>query len=278
VLKQRRMMFRPKLLDTIKGYTGAQLLRDGLAGLIVGIVALPLAIAFGIASGVSPEKGLFTAITPVSSFRHWAAVGCRSAALRELFIVIVYGIVQQYGINGLIIATFLAGIMLIVMGMAGLGTVIKFIPYPLVVGFTSGIALVIFSSQMKDLLGLDIKTVPADFLEKWRIYAAHLGSMNPYAFLIALGTILITFLWPRITYKIPGSLIAILITTLLVQFFHLPVETIGSRFGQFSSTVASPGIPPPRPGNDSPHDPAGVYDRPCLAGSSHCCRPWWQMA
>lgn len=236
-------MFRPKLLDTIKGYTGAQLFRDGLAGLIVGIVALPLAIAFGIASGVSPEKGLLTAI--IAGFIISALGGSRVqiGGPTGAFIVIVYGIVQQYGINGLIIATFLAGIMLVVMGMAGLGTVIKFIPYPLVVGFTSGIALVIFSSQMRDLLGLDMKTVPADFVEKWRIYASHLRSVNAYAFLIALGTILITFLWPKVTYKIPGSLIAILATTLVVQLFHLPVETIGRRFGQFPSTFASPGIP-----------------------------------
>jgi len=236
-------MFRPKLLDTIKGYTGTQFLHDLLAGLIVGIVALPLAIAFGIASGVSPEKGLFTAI--IAGFLISALGGSRVqiGGPTGAFIVIVYGIVQQYGLNGLIIATFLAGIMLIGMGMAGLGTVIKFIPYPLVVGFTSGIALVIFSSQMKDLLGLDIKTVPADFLEKWRIYALHIRHMNGYAFLIALGTVLITLFWPRVTYKIPGSLIAILITTLLVQLFRLPVETIGSRFGEFSFTFASPGIP-----------------------------------
>jgi SulP family sulfate permease len=237
------MLFRPKLLDTIKHYTGAQLSRDLLAGLIVGIVALPLAIAFGIASGVSPEKGLFTAI--IAGFIISALGGSRVqiGGPTGAFIVIVYGIVQQYGLAGLIIATFIAGIMLVLMGLAKLGTAIKFIPHPLIVGFTSGIALVIFSSQVKDFLGLDLTTVPADFLDKWRAFGRHFETINVYSLLVASGTVLISFLWPKITHKVPGSLIAILVTTAIVQTFHLPVETIGSRFGRISSSFPSPAVP-----------------------------------
>src|SRR3954466_325734 len=154
-------MFRPKLFDTLRTYNRDQFVKDLLAGLIVGIVALPLAIAFAIASGVSPEKGLFTAI--IAGFIISALGGSRVqiGGPTGAFIVIVYGIVQQYGINGLVLATFIAGIMLILMGLAGLGAVIKFIPHPLIVGFTSGIAVVIFSSQVKDFLGLSVPAVPA---------------------------------------------------------------------------------------------------------------------
>lgn len=214
-----------------------------MAGLIVGIVALPLAIAFAIASGVSPEKGLYTAI--IAGFIISALGGSRVqiGGPTGAFIVIVYGIVQIHGINGLIIATFIAGIMLIIMGFAGLGTVIKFIPHPLIVGFTSGIALIIFSSQMKDFFGLNMGTVPADFLEKWESYIYRFKSINLPAFLIAISTVLIVFLWPKITYKIPGSLIAILVTTAIVQLLHLPVETISSKFGNISSSLPGPAIP-----------------------------------
>src|SRR6267154_3316710 len=161
-------MFRPKLLETLRNYNRQQLAKDLMAGVIVGIVALPLAIAFAIASGVSPEKGLFTAI--IAGFIVSALGGSRVqiGGPTGAFIVIVYGIVQQYGVSGLTIATFLAGIMLIIFGFARLGSIIKFIPHPLIVGFTSGIALIIFSSQIKDFLGLKMGAVPADFLDKWK--------------------------------------------------------------------------------------------------------------
>jgi SulP family sulfate permease len=160
-------MFKPKLFDTLRSYDREQFTKDLMAGLIVGIVALPLAIAFAIASGVSPEKGLFTAV--IAGFIISAMGGSRVqiGGPTGAFIVIVYGIVQTYGVNGLIIATFMAGIMLIAMGFARLGTVIKFIPFSLITGFTSGIALIIFSSQIKDFLGLQMGTVPADFIGKW---------------------------------------------------------------------------------------------------------------
>jgi SulP family sulfate permease len=163
-------MFKPKLLDTLKNYNRLQFSRDLMAGLIVGLVALPLAIAFAIASGVSPEKGLYTAI--IGGFIISAMGGSRVqiGGPTGAFIVIVYGIVQVHGVSGLIIATFMAGIMLIIMGLARLGSVIKFIPYPLIIGFTSGIALIIFSSEIKDLLGLHMGAVPADFLGKWSLF------------------------------------------------------------------------------------------------------------
>ncbi|MBS1666408.1 MAG: sulfate permease [Bacteroidetes bacterium] len=236
-------MFKPKLFDTLKTYTRKQFSRDLLAGLIVGIVALPLAIAFAIASGVSPEKGLVTAV--IAGFVISAMGGSRVqiGGPTGAFIVIVYGIVQLHGVNGLIIATFMAGIMLMMMGFARLGSVIKFIPHPLIVGFTSGIAILIFSSQMKDFFGLKMGAVPADFVDKWKNYFENFGSANIYAMAIALATIAIILLWPKVTHKIPGSLIAILVTTAAMQMLHLPVETIGSKFGSIPSSLPMPVIP-----------------------------------
>lgn len=236
-------MFRPKLFETLKNYSRLQFSKDLLAGLIVGIVALPLAIAFAIASGVSPEKGLYTAV--IGGFIISAIGGSRVqiGGPTGAFIVIVYGIVQTHGINGLVIATFMAGIMLIIMGFARLGSVIKFIPHPLIVGFTSGIALIIFSSQMKDFFGLDMGTVPADFLDKWSGYVHNFRSISYEAGLIAAITVVIVFFWPKVTHKVPGSLVAILITTMGVHFLHLPVETIGSRFGNIPSSFPTPAIP-----------------------------------
>ncbi len=236
-------MFRPKLLDTLKNYSREQFIKDVMAGLIVGVVALPLAIAFAIASGVSPEKGLYTAV--IAGFIISAMGGSRVqiGGPTGAFIVIVYGIVQQFGINGLIIATFIAGIILVIMGIARLGTIIKFIPYPLIVGFTSGIALIIFSSQVKDFFGLQMGEVPADFTDKWKSYIGNFQSVSIYAFLIAAGTVAIIALWPRFTRKIPGSLIALLVTTAAVHLLQLPVDTIGSRFGSISSSFPSPVLP-----------------------------------
>ena len=236
-------MFRPKLFDTLKNYTRQMFGKDLLAGLIVGIVALPLAIAFAIASGVSPEKGLFTAV--IAGFIVSALGGSKVqiGGPTGAFIVIVYGIVQVYGINGLILATFMAGIMLIIMGFARLGSIIKFIPHPLIVGFTSGIALIIFSSQMKDFFGLQMGNVPADFIDKWRSYFLSFSSFSITASVIGIVTVAIILAWPYLTHKIPGSLIAILITTAAVQIFHLPVETIGSRFGSIHSSFPIPSLP-----------------------------------
>lgn len=235
--------FRPKLIDTLKTYTRKQFTNDLFAGIIVGVVALPLAIAFAIASGVTPEKGLITAVVAGLIISALGGSRVQIGGPTGAFIVIVYGIVQTYGVNGLIIATFMAGIMLIIMGFAKLGAVIKFIPHPLIIGFTSGIALIIFSSQVKDFLGLSMGAVPADFLAKWKAFFLNISSINIYAVAIAAATMLIILLWPKVNKKIPGSLIAILVTTAVVQFFHLPVETIGSRFGVISSSFPAPQLP-----------------------------------
>ena len=236
-------MFRPKILDTLKNYNKQQFLKDAIAGIIVGIVALPLAIAFAIASGVSPEKGLFTAIIAGFIISAFGGSKVQIGGPTGAFIVIVYGIVQMYGVNGLIVATFIAGIMLMIMGFARFGSVIKFIPHPLIVGFTTGIAVIIFSSQMKDFFGLNMGTVPADFLEKWQAYFHHLSAVNWYAIAIGVTTVLIILFFSKITHIIPGSLIAILLATVAVQVFHLPVDTIGSRFGSIPSSLPYPSIP-----------------------------------
>jgi SulP family sulfate permease len=235
--------FRPKLIDTLKSYTRKQFTNDLFAGIIVGVVALPLAIAFAIASGVTPEKGLVTAVVAGIIVAALGGSRVQIGGPTGAFIVIVYGLVQTYGVSGLIIATFMAGIMLIIMGFARLGTIIKFIPHPLIIGFTSGIALIIFSSQVKDFLGLSMGAVPADFIEKWKAFFLNISSVNMYAVAISVATILIIIFWPKVSKKIPGSLIAILITTAVVQVFHLPVETIGSRFGVISSSIPAPAIP-----------------------------------
>lgn len=236
-------MFKPKLIDTLKNYNRAQFFKDLVAGVIVGIVALPLAIAFAIASGVSPEKGIFTAI--IAGFVISALGGSRVqiGGPTGAFIVVVYGIVQQFGVNGLIMATFIAGILLIIMGLAKFGSAIKYIPYPLIIGFTTGIAVIIFSSEMKDFFGLKMGAVPADFVSKWIAYGEHISFVNIYAVAIGAFTLLVILLWPKVTHKVPGSLIAIVITTLVVHFFKLPVETIGSRFGAIPSSLPHPVMP-----------------------------------
>lgn len=236
-------MFKPKIVDTLKDYSGQQFTKDLIAGIIVGIVALPLAIAFAIASGVSPEKGLFTAIIAGFIISAFGGSRVQIGGPTGAFIVIVYGIVQQYGVNGLVIATFIAGIMLMIMGFARFGSVIKFIPHPLIVGFTSGIAVIIFSSEIKDFFGLNMQAVPADFIDKWKSYAHHFSTINWYSFLIGGGTIAIILISPKFTRLVPGSLIAILLATTVAHILHLPVETIGTRFGSIPSSLPSPAIP-----------------------------------
>ncbi len=241
---ERSRHLEPKLLTVLReGYDARQFVRDLIAGIIVGIVALPLAIAFAIASGLKPEQGLYTAI--VAGFLISAFGGSRVqiGGPTGAFIVIVYGIVQQHGYQGLAVATLMAGGLLIVMGLAGLGTVIEFVPYPVTVGFTSGIALIIAASQVRDFLGLRMDRVPADFLEKISAYAEHIGSWNPQALTIGLLTIVIIVYWPRLTHRVPGSLVAILLTTWLTHAFALPVDTIGDRFGAVPTTLPVPALP-----------------------------------
>ena len=236
-------MLVPKLVTTLRTYDRAQFSADLTAGVIVGIVALPLAIAFAIASGVAPERGLYTAI--VAGFLISALGGSRVqiGGPTGAFIVIVYGIVQQYGYGGLAIATIMAGVMLIVLGVARLGTAIKFIPYPVITGFTSAIALIIFSSQVKDFLGLRMGDVPAEFLDKWRAFAEAIGTINPWALVLSGTALAIILVWPKVTQKIPGAFVALIVTTGVTQLLNLPVETIGSRFGEIPSGLQAPSLP-----------------------------------
>lgn len=237
-------IFQPKLFSVLReGYTRAQFSKDLISGLIVGIVALPLCIAFAIASGVPPEKGLITGIVAGLLISVLGGSRVQIGGPTGAFIVIVYGIVQEYGVDGLIIATFIAGFMILIMGLARLGSVIQYIPHPLVVGFTSGIALIIFSSQIKDFLGLEMGAVPSDFIPKWQAFGAAIGTINPIALILSAATVLVTLQWHRITTKVPGSLVAIILSTLAVYYFQLPVETIGSRFGDIPSNIPMPRVP-----------------------------------
>lgn len=239
--------FRPALFSSLKDYSKEKFFSDLMAGIIVGIVALPLAIAFGIASGVSPEKGLITAI--IGGFIVSFLGGCRVqiGGPTGAFIIIVYGIIQKYGIEGLAIATFIAGILLLLMGLLKVGTIIKFIPYPIVVGFTSGIALTIFTTQMKDLFGLSMEHVPADFISKWIAYGKSFDTINIASLIIGITSIVLIVITPRFSKKIPGSLIAIIVLTvvayILKNHFGIDsIETIGDRFTMNASLPAPASI------------------------------------
>ena len=232
---RNRFDFQPKLFATLKNSSKEKFMTDLMAGIIVGIVALPLAIAFGIASGVSPEKGLITAIIGGFLVSFLGGTNVQIGGPTGAFIVIVYGIIQNFGIEGLAIATVIAGIILLVMGALKLGTVIKFIPYPIVVGFTSGIALTIFTTQMKDLFGLTMDKVPADFISKWIAYFGAAHTVNFWAFGVGLLSILLIALTPKVTKKIPGSLVAIVVMTIVAYLLRnyagiTAIETIGDRF------------------------------------------------
>ena len=227
--------FKPKLFLDLREYNKEKLTADIMAGLIVGIVALPLAIAFGIASGVTPEKGIITAIIAGLAVSLFGGSRVQIGGPTGAFIVIIYGIIQQYGEAGLLVATVMAGVFLILLGVFHLGTIIKYIPYPIVVGFTSGIAVTIFTTQIKDLFGLTIDNVPADFIEKWIVYIRHFGSLDVWSTAVGIVSVAIIALSPKLTHKIPGSLIAIIVMTvgvyLLKQYgIATQVETIGDRF------------------------------------------------
>lgn len=236
--------FVPKLFSLLKqGISKETVTKDILSGIIVGIVALPLAIAFAIASGVSPEKGIVTAIIAGIIISTFGGSRVQIGGPTGAFIVIVYGIVQQYGTDGLTIATFMAGFIIIGFGLARLGNLLKYIPYSLIVGFTSGIALIIFSSQINDFFGLHIAKVPADFIDKWTVYFNNFHKINWYAIAIAAGTILVTLYFQKLVKKIPGSIIAIVISTVIVVLFDIPVDTIESNFGTIPNKLGLPRVP-----------------------------------
>ncbi len=224
--------FRPRLADTLKGYSQHDFFADLIAGLTVGIVALPLAMAFGIASGVKPEAGIFTAV--VAGFIISALGGSKVqiGGPTGAFVVIVYGIIARYGLDNLLICTIMAGLMLLIMGFTRMGTMIKFIPYPVTMGFTCGIAVLIFSTQIKDFLGLKLEKVPADFVDKMKALSGHLSTLQWPTLALAAVSLLIILLWPKsLARRVPGSIIALVFGTGLVMVFQLPVETIGTRFG-----------------------------------------------
>ena len=236
-------MLVPKSITTLKSYSRSQFTSDLIAGVIVGVVALPLAIAFAIASGVTPGRGLYTAI--IAGFIISALGGSRVqiGGPTGAFVVIVYGIVQKFGVDGLVVATIMAGVILVILGVARLGAAIKFIPHPVVIGFTSGIAIIIFSSEVKDFLGLRMGEVPAEFIPKWRAFAANLGSLNLYAAGLSVAGLLIMGLWPRVSRRVPGPFVALIVTTVVANLLKLPVETIGTRFGEISAGLPHPVIP-----------------------------------
>ncbi|MBS1812728.1 MAG: sulfate permease [Acidobacteria bacterium] len=236
--------FEPKLFFLLRqGYSQKQFVADLIAGITVGIVALPLSIAFAIASGVKPEQGLYTAI--IAGFVIAVLGGTRAqiSGPTGAFIVILYGIVSKYGYDGLVIATLIAGAILIVMGAMKMGALLKFIPFPVTVGFTSGIAVIIFSSQIRDFFGLQMQSVPAEFIAKWEAYKVAAPTLNWQTTLVGLISLVIVFVWPRVTARVPGSLVAIILLTIVVQVFHLPVDTIGSRFGEVPNHLPAPHLP-----------------------------------
>lgn len=229
--------FQPKLFELFRNYSKADFSTDLMAGIIVGIVALPLAIAFGIASGVTPEKGIITAIVAGFIISFLGGSRVQIGGPTGAFIVIIYGIIQEYGIEGLTVATLMAGILLVLMGVFKLGAVIKFIPYPIIVGFTSGIAVTIFTTQIADVFGLtfDGEKVPGDFIGKWLVYARHFDTVNWWNALVSFASIFIIAIIPKFSKKIPGSLVAIIVVTLAVYLMKAyggitSIDTIGDRF------------------------------------------------
>ena len=252
---EKTLDFKPKLFSALKNYNQKTFMADLMAGLIVGIVALPLAIAFGIASGVSPEKGIITAIVAGLMISLFGGSKVQIGGPTGAFIVIVYGIIQQYGMQGLTIATLMAGVFLILLGVLRLGTIIKYIPYPIVVGFTSGIAVTIFTTQVKDLLGMTMDAVPSDFVEKWAAYIGNMGHIDPWSALVGIVSVMLIALWPTLARMfnlsplkaLPGSLVAIVVMTvaalLLKEYAGVTtIETIGDRFS-INSTLPGAVVP-----------------------------------
>ncbi|MEO8033288.1 MAG: sulfate permease [Acidobacteriota bacterium] len=237
-------MFIPKSIVCLReGYTRETILRDLTAGVVVGIVALPLALAFAIASGVPPERGLFTAI--IAGFLISALGGSRVqiGGPTGAFVVIVYGIVTRFGYDGLVICTIMAGVILVILGLTRMGALIKFIPYPVITGFTSGIAVLIFSSQIKDLLGLRMASVPVEFMDKWVAFGTNIRTVSLPTLFVSLGTLVVLIVWPHISHRVPAPFVAMVLATAAVKVFALPVATIGSRFGSVPTSLPAPHWP-----------------------------------
>jgi len=235
----------PKFFYMIKNkeITKEQVAKDIIAGIIVAVIALPLSIALGISSGVSPEKGILTAIFGGFIISFLGGSRVQIGGPTGAFVIIIYSIIQQYGLNGLITATIMAGILLVIMGLLKFGSLIKYIPQTITIGFTAGIAVTLMSTQVKDLFGLQINKVPAEFFEKWKSYLVNIGSLNAPSLIIGVLCIIIIVYWPKINKTIPGSMIALIVATISVKLLNLPVETIGSRFQEISSAIPVPLFP-----------------------------------
>ena len=234
---------KPKLFEAMKNYSKQQLIKDIIAGVIVAIIALPLSIALAIASGVTPECGLYTAIIAGFFISFFGGSRVQIGGPTAAFVVIIYGIVTDFGVDGLVVATILAGIILIIMGFCHFGSLIKYIPYTITTGFTCGIGVSLFVGQIKDFLGLDMGAVPSEFIEKIAAYAEHITTTDLTTVLVGVLALVILIFFPKLTDKIPASLVAIIITTLVVKLAELPVNTIGSVYGELSSRLPMPTLP-----------------------------------
>ena len=234
---------KPKFFTTIKNYSREQFMNDLTAGIIVAIIALPLSIALAISSGVTPEKGLHTAIIAGFLISFLGGSRVQIGGPTGAFMIIVYGIVTEFGVNGLILATIMAGIIMILMGLMKMGNIIKYIPYPITTGFTSGIALTIFSSQINDFFGLGIESIPPEFIDKWGAYIGAFSNIDFSTTIVGLLALAIILVWPKINKKIPGALIALIVTSAIVSIFNMEVATIGSKFGELSSKLPEMNIP-----------------------------------
>ena len=248
----------PKLLESLPGYSMRQLLQDSIAGLTVGLVALPLAMAFAIASGVKPEAGIYTAVIAGLIVSVFGGSRCQIAGPTGAFVVVVFGIVAKFGVSGLLMCTAMAGVLLLLMGLTGLGTAVRYIPRSVTIGFTNGIAVIIASTQIKDFFGLSFERVPGEFLERMRVVVAHLGTINPATALVAVATLAIVLLWPRVTKAVPGMIVALLVTAVACTLLKVPVATIGSRFGGIPTGLPAFQIPEFRPDLIMPLLPSAV--------------------
>ena len=244
----KRLTFKkPKLFSILKHrekeLTKEQFIKDIVAGIIVAIIALPLSVALGISSGVTPEKGLITAIVAGLFISLFGGSRVQIGGPTAAFVVIVYGIIEKHGVEGLIIATLMAGIMLILMGLLNLGDLIKFIPQTITVGFTAGIAVTLFSTQVKDILGLKLSNVPSEFISKWKVYILNITSLNSWSLLLGIISIAIIIGVSKVSKSIPGSLVALIVVSVIAAIFTLPVSTIGTQFGEISSKIPVPQLP-----------------------------------
>lgn len=236
-------MFRPKIIETLKQFSNEQLLRDITAGVIVGIIAIPLSIALAISSGVSPVQGLTTAVIAGLIVSLLGGSRVQIGGPTGAFVIIIYGIIREYGYPGLAVASIMAGIFLMLLGILRLGTLIRYVPCTITVGFTAGIAIVIFSQQLNDFLGLGIADLPSEFIDKIKVIIMNISKTDLYSLTTGAGSLILIIVWERISKKIPGSLVSIIIATLAVKIFSLPVETIGSRFPDLGSGFPLPSLP-----------------------------------